>query len=95
MKSGPQVPSGEMAESASDVRSTAARLSEPLLAQARACLQAPRGRFRHPWISATPPGANSGDAADDRFTTGDYSAGIFHHDASEAAIELLQHSTLR
>ena len=31
---------------------------------------------------------NTGDG----FATGDYSLGLFHHDASEAAIELLQHS---
>ena len=33
--------------------------------------------------------------AGDGFKTGDYSLGLFHHDASEAAIELLHHDGLR
>ncbi len=40
------------------------------------------------------PGAASSPNADgplDVFNTGDYSLGLFHHDASEAAIELLEH----
>jgi len=31
----------------------------------------------------------------DGFTAGDYSLGLFHHDVSEASIELLQHPELR
>src|SRR5439155_15008197 len=37
------------------------------------------------------PVAHQGDG----FKHGDYSLGLFHHDASEAAIELLRHDGLR
>lgn len=65
-----------------------------LLEQSRRCVRAPVGRFRHRWIApmAAPEGASPGEARrwgeDHRFAAGDYSAGLFHHDVSESAIEL-------
>lgn len=76
------------------------RLRAHLIDESRRCIRPPAGRFRHPWLSPSPPrGARAaGDAAapahagsTDVFNTGDYSLGLFHHDASEAAIELLRH----
>ncbi len=70
-------------------------LEEPLLNAARRCLRPPVGRFHHPFVAAMPLAPGDRDRADDRFTAGDYSAGLFHHDASESAVELLRHDELR
>src|SRR3954469_1624631 len=47
--------------------------------------------------AAPAPGAAPGALAHvpDRFNAGDYSLGLFHHDASESAIELCRHPELR
>lgn len=75
------------------------RLREHLLTESRRCVRAPSDRFKHPWLSPSPPPRNAlGPSArpahadsTDVFNTGDYSLGLFHHDASEAAVELLRH----
>jgi len=87
------------------------RLREYLLEQTHRCARAPQDRFDHPWLSPMPLSphaeavlrarAASGAApaglahAPDGFKSGDYSLGLFHHDASESAIELCRHPELR
>jgi len=82
-----------------------------LLEQAQGCIRAPVGRFRHPWFAPMPASIAAtrqlrGEASDgpsqhadprlgDGFLAGDYSLGLFHHDASESSIELLRHPELR
>jgi hypothetical protein len=69
----------------------------------RECIRPPHLRFRHPWLAPMPLSAaaarvlagkpNAGQRASisgDGFTSGDYSLGLFHHDASEASIALLE-----
>jgi putative isomerase len=47
-------------------------------------------------LSSTTPAASLGrPGSGDGFTSGDYSLGLFHHDASESAIELLRHAPFR
>lgn len=84
------------------------RLRQYLIDQARRCIRPPTERFEHPWLSPMPPSLTpplvaplvkgAADAAGpdpgDGFRQGDYSQGLFHHDASEAAIELVQHPEL-
>jgi putative isomerase len=69
-------------------------LERYLLTEARRCVRPPVGILRHPWIAPMPASART-VAPDDGFASGDYSGGLFHHDASEAAIELLRHEELR
>jgi hypothetical protein len=80
------------------------RLCHYLLEQARRCVRAPVERFEHPWLSPMPPPltppqvpplvAAAPSEPEDRFKQGDYSQGLFHHDASESAIELVRHPDL-
>lgn len=65
-----------------------------LYARAQSCLRMPIGRFAHPWIGVVPEIKRAADSGDG-FGVGDYSAGLFSHDASEAAIELLHHEDMR
>lgn len=69
-------------------------LTTDLVTRAETCIRSPIGRFAHSWIAAVPEQNSVSDALDG-FVAGDYSAGLFHHDASEAAIELLQHEETR
>lgn len=62
----------------------------PLSPASATYLDARRGRSFAGMLSG-PTAADPGD----RFKTGDYSLGLFHHDASEAAIELVRHDDLR
>ncbi len=86
------------------------RLVRHLLDESQRCVRPPVDRFRHPWLSPMPLSAESAQelahrrgisppppAVDrgDGFQAGDYSLGLFHHDASEAAIELLRHDGTR
>jgi hypothetical protein len=79
-------------------------LHDFLLRESVRCLRPAVARFRHPWIAPMPLTdegaaflrARAGDAPTaagylDVFNSGDYSLGMFHHDASEAAIELANH----
>ncbi|AKF03859.1 MGH1-like glycoside hydrolase domain-containing protein [Sandaracinus amylolyticus] len=60
-----------------------------LIDGARRSMRAPAGRFRHPWLAPMPRVEAREDASDDdRFASGDYANALFHHDVSEAAIEL-------
>ncbi|HVZ94630.1 MAG TPA: hypothetical protein VG797_08975 [Phycisphaerales bacterium] len=78
-----------------------ARLRDHLLNQSKRCVRPPSGRFKHPWLAPMPPGAGAAAppptgkpahaGSTDIFNTGDYSPGLFHHDAAESAIELLRH----
>jgi putative isomerase len=69
-------------------------LYDHLITETRRCVRAPAGRFLHPWLAPMPsPGGVP--AGSDGFKLGDYSLGLFHHDASEAAIELLAHPAFR
>jgi putative isomerase len=64
-------------------------LAAYLCREAERCIRPPRERFAHPWLSPMPPpDAIARDGTDDRFSLGDYSLGLFHHDVSEAAIAL-------
>lgn len=72
------------------------------------CVRAPHLRFRHPWLAPMPlsaaaarvlagaaaPGQRA-SASGDGFSSGDYSLGLFHHDASEASIALLDDPEFR
>ncbi|UJR83618.1 MGH1-like glycoside hydrolase domain-containing protein [Sandaracinus amylolyticus] len=70
------------------------RVSEALRAHliegARRSVRAPIGRFRHPWLAPMPrvEERDATSSEDDRFASGDYANALFHHDVSEAAIEL-------
>ncbi len=77
-------------------------LRKYLLDQARRCIREPVARFRHPWFAPMPaspqteeylrdPKSDRGDG----FLAGDYSLGLFHHDASESSIELVRHPEFR
>jgi putative isomerase len=80
-----------------------------LLAQTQGCVHPPMHRFQHPWLSPMPsppvPTAikDLGESVDDPllrpprdyFTLGDYSLGLFHHDASESCIELMRYPEFR
>jgi len=57
----------------------------------RAARAADGGEELEPQRAAPAPGLSLGDG----FTSGDYSLGLFHHDASEASIELLRHEAFR
>src|SRR5262249_2240753 len=46
-------------------------------------------------VSAGVEAALARPSTGDNFVSGDYSLGLFHHDASESAIELLRHADLR
>jgi hypothetical protein len=74
----------------------------------RECIRPPHLRFRHPWLAPMPLSAaaarvlagepSAGQRASvsgDGFTSGDYSLGLFHHDASEASIALLEDEEFR
>ena len=69
-------------------------LTTDLVARAESCIRSPIGRFAHTWMGAVPEQNSVSDALDG-FVAGDYSAGLFHHDASEASIELLRHEETR
>ena len=84
------------------------RLREALRSWTRACLRPPHLRFRHPWVAPMPlsslaaavlagqTGAGQrAPASGDGFTSGDYSLGLFHHDASEASLALLEDPEFR
>lgn len=82
------------------------KLREYLLEQSHRCTRTPQDRFEHPWLSPMPlsPQAEALKrarvevglpAVQDGFKVGDYSLGLFHHDASESAIELCRHPELR
>ena len=60
----------------------------PLSPSSRAYLE-DRAQQRH--RGTPPPSALAQPGEGDRFKVGDYSLGLFHHDASEAAIELVRH----
>ncbi len=75
-----------------------------LLRESIFCRRPPLARLQHPWLAPMPLSsegetfirARAGDAPGktgylDVFNSGDYSLGMFHHDASEAAIELVEH----
>lgn len=64
----------------------------PLSDAARAYLEQRSGRAA---VSASNARQLALPAAGDGFVTGDYSLGLFHHDACEAAIELVHHEKLR
>lgn len=81
------------------VQSPTAALRDHLLRESRLCRRSASGRFDHEWLSPMPargaaPAPATGSATD-IFNTGDYSHGLFHHDASEASIELLRHAEFR
>lgn len=74
----------------------------------RECIRPPQLRFQHPWLAPMPlsaaaarviaGGASAGQraaASGDGFSSGDYSLGLFHHDASEASIALLDDPEFR
>jgi Mannosylglycerate hydrolase MGH1-like glycoside hydrolase domain len=74
----------------------------------RECIRPPRWRFQHPWLAPMPlsaaaarllsgasgPGQRAAGSGDG-FSSGDYSLGLFHHDASEASIVLLAEPEFR
>ncbi len=83
-------------------------LRKYLLDQARRCIREPVARFRHPWFAPMPASPQTEEYLRDQrsslsvepswgdgFLAGDYSLGLFHHDASEPSIELLRHPELR
>lgn len=86
-------------------------LQRYLLDQARRCIREPVGRFRHPWFAPMPASPRTEEYLRDQkssrrshnvepswgdgFVAGDYSLGLFHHDASESSIELLRHPEFR
>jgi len=72
------------------------------------CVRPPHLRFQHPWLAPMPLSAAAArvlggtaaagqraSASGDGFSSGDYSLGLFHHDASEASIALLEDPELR
>jgi Mannosylglycerate hydrolase MGH1-like glycoside hydrolase domain len=74
----------------------------------RECIRPPHLRFRHPWLApmplsaaaarvlaGKPSPAQRASISGDGFTSGDYSLGLFHHDASEASIALLEEDEFR
>jgi putative isomerase len=80
------------------------RLYDFALRESLRCRRPAVARFQHPWLAPMPLTAEgemfirarAGDAASgigyqDVFNSGDYSLGLFHHDASEASIELVKH----
>lgn len=76
--------------------STRARLSAYLLQETARCVRQPQGRFRHQWLAPMPYRAPAPDAdRGEPFRIGDYSLGLFHHDAGESSIELLKHEAFR
>lgn len=67
-------------------------LASYLWEQARLCQRPPLGRFRHRWWAPMPPrgGVVNDWSVAERFASGDYAGGLFHHDLTESAIELVR-----
>ncbi|RPH65662.1 MAG: hypothetical protein EHM78_24980, partial [Myxococcaceae bacterium] len=94
-------------ERAGDVPNVSA-LRAALRRWTRECIRPPHLRFRHPWLApmalsaaaarvlaGRPSAGQRASVSGDGFSSGDYSLGLFHHDASEASIALLEDDEFR